>query len=289
MKSRLWMASLVVCGLFVAEDPAAIAVRTRFHGSSAGRLALDTALAVAMIGYNFAASRYVVATASAPHILDAMSTVDQRRAEQVNAIRQPIVRRIRQICRRLNPFDLIKIVGDLLGRSLERATSSTRHRHMYRFASFSADVSAVNLLGVPGAGLAVAAGGHTVSRRQSLRHSVLFVASWFVGIQCIEWLFGQARRFPMFGDAFTTGFGVLGGLFETLTNVRHPIGALFIATVALTVIRYSVQVERTARQIEAADRRNSSFAPADTNEGAVATAAISTRFCPARRQLDHLL
>ena len=255
MSSRLWMASLVVCGLFVAEDPGVIAVRAGLDGSPNARIMIDLALATAMVGYNFAASRFVVSIASAPRILDAMSAVDQQRGERIDRTRQPILRFVRRVVSRLNPFDLIKVIGERVGRSLERATSSARHRRFHRVASGLEDLSVVNLLGVPGAGLALASGGHSMTRGHSLRQSVLFVASWFVGIRCIEWFLDQARRLPALGTALTALFGAIGTVFATLTDVRRPIGAIFVAAVTLAIVRYSVRVERTARLLVAADRQ----------------------------------
>lgn len=249
------MASLVVCGLFVAEDPGVIAVRAGLDGSPNARIMIDLALATAMVGYNFAASRFVVSIASAPRILDAMSAVDRQRGERIDRTRQPILRFVRRVVSRLNPFDLIKVIGERVGRSLERATSSARHRRFHRVASGLEDLSVVNLLGVPGAGLALASGGHSMTRGHSLRQSLLFVASWFVGIRCIEWFLDQARRLPALGTALTALFGAIGTVFATLTDVRRPIGAIFVAAVTLAIVRYSVRVERTARLLVAADRQ----------------------------------
>jgi hypothetical protein len=169
---RLWLASLLVCGLFVAEDPTIIAMRTR-----------------------------------RPH----------------------------------------QTAGARLGRSADRIGASARDRRFHRVAALFEDLGAVNVLGVPGASLAVSTSGHRVSRRHSMRYCVLFVASWFVGANLIGWLIGRAHALPLLGTVAIDATGAIGEAFVLLTDVTQPIGAVTIAAMTAATVRYAGLVERTCR------------------------------------------
>lgn len=242
--SRLWFATLVVCGLFVAEDPTVIAVRTQFNDTRPAAITLDIALAVVMVGYNFAASRYVVSVAADTTILDAMAVVDSRRAARVVRTKNVAIRNARRVVAHLNPFDVIKLIGDRLGRSLERISASARHRRLRRTAAFLEDLGAVNVLGVPGVGLAIASRGRHVSPTSSLRHSVLFVGSWFAGARAIGWTVGRLHQLPLIGAAAKSTTGAIGAVFAFFVDVSTPVGAITVAAVAASIARYTHQVDR---------------------------------------------
>jgi hypothetical protein len=243
----LWLASLLVCGLFVAEDPTIIAMRTRLNGSPTTRLGVDLALASLMIAYNFACARYVVSISSVTHILDAMARVDAERDERIARITNPLLRRVRRAVKHLNPFDLIKLAGARLGRSVDRIGAQARDRRFHRVAALFEDLGAVNVLGVPGASLAVSTSGHRVSRRHSMRYCVLFVASWFVGANLIGWLIGRAHALPLLGTVAIDATGAIGEAFVLLTDVTQAIGAVTIAAMIAATLRYAALVERTCR------------------------------------------
>ena len=241
---RLCIASLVVCGMFVTEDPAIAALRSHESGTSQHRMVLDGALALFMIAYNFACSRYVVAATSSAHMLDAIAEVDARSANRVAASRSRAVRLLRSSFHHLNPFGLIKMAGDRLSRSISRATSSARLRRFGRLTSVLEDLGAVSVLGVPGAGLALGTHGHRATRWRSLRHSALFTASWFVGARLIGWTVRGARIVPYAGVVVTAFTRFVCATFQLLTDVTSPVGAITLLAVAVAVVRYALAVER---------------------------------------------
>ena len=243
---RLWVASLVVCGMFVTEDPAIAALRSHETGTSQHRMVLDVALAAFMIAYNFACSRYVVAATSSVNMLDAIAEVDARRAERVAASRTQMARVLRTAAHHLNPFQLIKVAGDRLGRSISRATSSARVRRFARTTEVLEDLGTVSVLGVPGAGLALGTTGLLATRRRSLRHSVLFAASWFAGARLIGWTLRGVRTVPYAGAAVTALARTVGAIFGLLTDVTSPVGAIAVLAVAVAVVRYAIEVERAS-------------------------------------------
>ena len=86
-------------------------------------------------------------------------------------------------------------------------------------------------------------------RVRSVRHCVLFVASWFVGARIIEWLVGRARLAPVFGDVVAAVTHAIGAVFSTLTDVTQPVGLIAISALVVSVVRYSRSVERTIQQM----------------------------------------
>ena len=112
---RLWLAALVVCGLFIVEDPAILAARARLGGSAAERAGIDVGLALLMIAYNFVGARYVVSVASSMQLVEAVAAADDERARRIAGIENPRLRAVRRALSHLNPFDLIKVVGERIG------------------------------------------------------------------------------------------------------------------------------------------------------------------------------
>ena len=245
IRSReLWITSLVVCGLFIAEDPGMIAVRVWLSDASFDPWVTDLVLACSMVGYNYAASRYVVGVAAARHLTEAMERVDTARAERVIHTRNPVVRAGRHAAARLNPFNLVKWAGGLLGRGADEAGGRVRGHRFARVGGWLEDLGAVNVMGVPGAGLALVTSGRPLSRGQSLRHCLLFVGSWFAGANLVAAVVGGMHDVPGLGVAASEVTGAIGFAFTTLTDPTRPPGACAIAAVLVSVVRYAVDVER---------------------------------------------
>jgi hypothetical protein len=239
-------ASLLVCALFLVEDPAVVAVRSHLAGPTSNRIAIDVLLGAVMVGYNFVASRYVTSVTSAAGLLDAIDRVDAERAARLARTRHPVAHAARRAAIVLNPFNLIRKVGARLGRALDEVSVTARRRRLRRTAALLEDLGVVNILGVPGASLARSTGGHALSRRGSMRHCVLFVGSWFAGARAIEWLVERAQRMPVAGAVATRSTRAIGVVFDALTNVTRPLGAVTVALVMLAVLRYAGEVERAA-------------------------------------------
>ena len=252
---RLWLAALVVCGLFIVEDPAILAARARLGGSAAERATIDVGLALLMVAYNFVGARYVVSVASSMRLVDAVAAADDERARRIASIESPRLRAVRRAVSHLNPFDLIKVVGERIGRAVERVATAARYRSLYRAASVVEDFGTVNVLGVPGAGLALSTCGREVSRWRTMRLCVLFVGSWFVGARLVGWAVGRAHEVPIVGPIVATVTGAIGSAFTQLTDVTQPVGALAVGAMTVAVLQSARQVERAhRRQIAGADR-----------------------------------
>ncbi|MGD9705383.1 MAG: hypothetical protein AB7Q42_14535 [Acidimicrobiia bacterium] len=245
---RLWLASFLFCGLFIAEDPAIVAVRTRLAGSAAPGVGGDIALGLVMIVYNFVCARYILSIASSTRLAEAMAGVDDERAERIAGIRSPLLRWLRRGASYLNPFDLIKVVGERLGRLVERIGTAARHRRLRCAASLVGDLGVVNMLGVPGAGLALSTNGHFVSRRHTMRLCILFVASWFLGARLVGWVVGRAHSVPVVGNVFAAVTGAMGSAFERLTDVTQPVGAIALTALTAAVMRSTWEIERVRRR-----------------------------------------
>lgn len=245
--TRIWLASILVCGLFVAEDPAVLAVRARVGGSTLDRLAIDVALALVMVAYNFAGSRFVIGVAGAADLIAAMDRVDRTRAARVSSSRSPAVRGVRSLVVHANPFLLVRIAGAWIG----RGTEQLGHRPGARWAAWVRDLGAVNVLGVPGAGLALRSSGLDVPRGRSLRQCVLFVVSWFTGARLIEQALTTVRVVPVIGSGVAACAGWVGDTFTVLTDVTGPIGAGVLLLVVATIGRYAQEVQRELRNAAA--------------------------------------
>jgi hypothetical protein len=243
------VASLLVCALFVAEDPAIVAVRSRIGGQQDPALAVDLAIAASMIAYNIAISQCVVTVTGAAHIPTAMSIVDAERLARVAAMPS----RARRIAHRLpalvNPFNLIKVTGDRLGRNVDRISATTRRCRLWTVAALLEDLALVNVLGVPGAGLAIATTGRQIGWRDSLRHSVLFVASWFAGAHVLAWMTDHLHDVDGIGPMAATATRVFGDAVVLLTDPTRAVGALMIAVVTVAIVRYAGRIERTSKTL----------------------------------------
>lgn len=113
-------------------------------------------------------------------------------------------------------------------------------------AEVMGELAAVNVLGVPGAGLESVARSGSVSNRMSLRHAALFVASWFAGARLLGAILDSMYSIPGPGQVVAETTAMIGRIFDTLTDVRRPVGAASVAVVAAALIRYSRAVERLA-------------------------------------------
>lgn len=250
----LAIASFVACALFVAEDAAVLAVRSRIAvgSGSTGRIVADATIAAVMIAYNYAASRYVVGTAGAWAVDEALTLVALDDDRRVAAIRNPLRRSVSRLARRMAPFRLLKSAAEGLGRAVERIGTRARRRGLGRLARLAGDLGTVNVLGVPGAGLAAGTTGAVVGRRDSLRHAALFVASWFAGARAIGWLVDRAGTAPAFGDALSAGASAVDATFDTLTDVTGLPGAIAMGLLAHAIVRDAIRVERTAIALQTA-------------------------------------
>lgn len=204
---------------------------------------VDAVLAITMVGYNYAASRYVVGVAAARQIVEAMERVDLARAARVAATRNTVLRVARRTAVRLNPFNLVKWAGGLLGRSADDVSARIRHRQLRRVGSWVEDLGAVNVMGVPGAGLALVTSGRPLSRAQSMRHCVLFVGSWFTGAHLVAAAVGGLHTVPALGETASAVTGATGTVFTTLTDPTRPVGAIAISAVVASVVHYAAEVQ----------------------------------------------
>jgi hypothetical protein len=245
-------ASLLCCGLFVAEDPGIIAARRAlgdvWTGTASG-IAIDVFLAATMTGYNYAASRYVVTVGQALSIDAAIGRLAEMRVAALDADRRRWRRMSKRLLRRLNPFSLIKLLAEGFAQMIEHLRTKARRRALARVAELLGELAAVNLLGVPGAGLESVSRSDRVSSRTSLRHASLFVASWFAGARLLGALLASLYDVPVAGGAVAAMTSVMGRVFDTVTDVRHPIGAVTVAFLAASLIRYCRAVERVAASI----------------------------------------
>jgi hypothetical protein len=246
-------ASLLCCGLFVAEDPGIIAARRALGGAwpgTASGIAIDVILGVTMTGYNYAASRYVVTVGEAASIDAAIRRLAGMRAAGIEADRRRLRRAARRLFSRLNPFSLIKVVAERFAMMIERLRTRANQRALAGVAEVLGELAAVNVLGVPGAGLESIARREAVSSRRSMRHAALFVVSWFAGARLLGALLGSMYAIPGIGGVIATLTGAFGRSFDTITDVRHPIGLVAVSLIVVGLIRYSRAVERIAASIQ---------------------------------------
>lgn len=250
---ELTRASLLCCGLFVAEDPGIIAARRAlgdvWSGTTSG-IAIDLLLGVTMTGYNYAASRYVVTIGEASTIDAAIGRLGEMRAAALAAEPRLWRRVIRRALRRMNPFNLIKFGAEGFARMVETLRAGAHRRALARVAEVLGELAAVNVLGVPGAGLESVARRERISSRTSLRHAALFVASWFTGARLLGATLDALYAVPVVGGTVAALTHLFGRCFDTATDVRRPVGAVVVAVVVAAVIRYSRAVERVAASIQ---------------------------------------
>jgi hypothetical protein len=251
-RSGLTRASLLCCGLFVVEDPGIIAARRAlgdvWTGTASG-IAIDVLLGVTMTGYNYAASRYVVTVGEAASIDAAMRRLAELRAAGLEVGERRWWRSIKRLLRRLNPVNLIRMTAERFARVVDRLRAKANQRALARVAEVMGELAAVNVLGVAGAGLESVARSERVSTRTSLRHAALFVASWFAGARLLGVLLHSLYAIPGVGQGIAATTAAMGRSFDTLTDVRRPVGAVFVALVTAAVVRYSRTVERVAASL----------------------------------------
>jgi hypothetical protein len=250
---ELTRASLLCCGLFVAEDPGIIAARRGlgnvWSGTTSG-IAIDLLLGVTMVGYNYAASRYVVTVGEASTIDAAIGRLGEMRAAALDADPRRWRRTIRRAWRRLNPFNLIRLAAEGFAHMIETLRARAHRRALARVAEVLGELAAVNVLGVPGAGLESVARRERINSRTSLRHAALFVGSWFAGARLLGAALEALYAVPAVGSSIAAATHIFGRCFDTVTDVRRPVGAVVVAVVVAAVIRYSRAVERVAASIE---------------------------------------
>ena len=137
LQGELTRASVLCCGLFVAEDPGIIAVRRTagdvWSGTASG-IAIDVLLGVTMIGYNYAASRYVVSVGEASSIDAAIRTLGEMRASALDAESRRTRRTLRRVLDRLNPFNAIKVAAEGFARMIEHLRTKASRRALARLA-----------------------------------------------------------------------------------------------------------------------------------------------------------
>jgi CBS domain-containing protein len=249
---ELTRASLLCCGLFVVEDPGIIAARRAlgdvWSGTAPG-IAIDVLLAVTMTAYNYAASRYVVTVGEAASIDAAMRRLAEVRSAGLDVGERRWRRVIKRLLRRLNPLNLIRLTAERFAGVVDRLRAEANQRALAGVAEVMGELAAVNVLGVAGAGLESVARSERVSSRTSLRHSALFVASWFAGARLLGVVLNSLYAIPGAGQGIATITAFVGRTFDTLTDVRRPIGAATVVVVTAAVVRYSRTVERVAASI----------------------------------------
>lgn len=239
-RTGLWTASLIACGLFLAEDPAVIAVRQQLRRTNPGALgvvAIDAVLAVVMFAYNYLAVRYVVRVSS--------SEVVERALAELGA-EQQVSRRRARVVRALNPFNVIKVLAERAGGALDRAGAAARRSGRSTAGALLGDLAVVNLLGVPGAGMQRAATGTRVTPDGAVRLSMLFVTSWFAGAWAIEMVLDRVAELPVLGPTIGAAWHAIGYAYGALTDVRTPLGAITVATFIAAVLHAVRRVERRA-------------------------------------------
>ena len=251
-RGDLTSASVLCCGLFLAEDPGVIALRRSFGntwpGGSSG-IAIDLALGVTMVGYNYAASRYVVTVGEASAIHAAICHLSELNEAAFASETRRIRRAVKRLLRCLNPFNLINVAAGGFARVIERLRTTADRRAMASIAELLGELAAVNLLGVPGAGLQSVTRREAISRRTSLRHAVLFVASWFAGARLLGGLLDGLHAIPVAGAVLRSMTSTSAPAFDLAPDATAPVGAIIVSIVAVMIIRYSRTVERVAASL----------------------------------------
>lgn len=244
-RSELWAGAAIACGLFLAEDPVVIAVRQHLRTGAglAQAMALDLVLAAVMLGYNYAAVRYVVRVSSSAVVEQAIEELGAEAPERGRSVR---------ILHALNPFTMIKVVAEraagLLGRAGDVAARRGRSA-----ARLLGDLAVVNLLGVPGAGLQRATSGRRVGPDDAFRLSLLFVLSWFAGAWVIESVLDAASGWPVVGAVVEPAWRAIARTYAAVTDITTPLGAACIVVFAVAVVRAISRVERRAARLASAD------------------------------------
>lgn len=244
-RSGLWAGAAIACGLFLAEDPVVIAVRQHLRGEMSGAqvVALDVVLATLMLGYNYAAVRYVVRVSSSTVVEQAIVELGDERPERG---------RVARVLQALNPFNVIKVVAERAGRLLGRAGDAATRRGN-SVGRLLGDLAVVNLLGVPGAGLQRATSGRGVGADDSFRLSALFVLSWFAGAWLIESTLDAASDWPLIGPVLEPAWRAIARTYAAVTDVTTPLGAVCVIVFVVAVVRAIARVERRAARLADVD------------------------------------
>lgn len=259
----LWVGSLLVYGLLLVEDPGMLALRLHLTERGAPGWLTDVGLAVLMLVYNYVASRRVVGMTASAVLAEAMDHVDRRRAARVAATTSRVVRLARSLVVSLNPFALVKRAGDLVGRAADRLGRRLHATRLQPVAGWVEDLGMVNLVGVPAASLAIATTRGGCTRGRSLRHGVLFVASWFAGARTVGALVGAAHTVPVVGPACERITWWVGRVFGVVTDPSRPVGAVVVTLAVVSVVRYAAEVQRWLHR-PGAGRAGSVAAPGAT-------------------------
>jgi hypothetical protein len=240
-RQGLWVGAAIACGLFLAEDPVVIAVRQHLRaGGGAHTMLLDLALAVVMLGYNYAAVRYVVRVSSSAVVEQAIAELDDEHPDGGWGTR---------VVHGLNPFTVIKAVAERAASLLGRAGESATRRGRAAAGRLLGDLAVVNLLGVPGAGLRRTTAGRTVGADDAFRLSALFVGSWFAGAWLIEVTIDAASGWPIIGPVLEPTWHAIATTYAAITDVTTPLGATSIAVFTVAVARAIARVERRAARL----------------------------------------
>ena len=160
-----------------------------------------------------------------------MRRLEEVRTTALASERRTTRRVTKQVLRRLNPFNLIKVAATGFARMIDHLRTRANRRALARVAELMGELAAVNVLGVPGAGLESVARSEAVDSRTSLRHAALFVGSWFAGARLLGVVLEALYRVPVGGDAIAATTSGIGHSFDMLTDVRHPVGAAAIIVV----------------------------------------------------------
>lgn len=253
-RTGLRTASFVACGLFLAEDPVVVAARQQFRGGghgAAGTVAIDLALAVVMVAYNYLAIRFVARVSSAEQIERAIADLDRERDERRRRRQGTWSGRLRGAAPALNPFELVKRLVGRIGGLIDRGAWAARRRGRASCAALLGDLAAVNLLGVPGAGMRRVASGRLVTAVDSLRLTSLFVVSWFAGAWAIEGTLDRIDQWPLVGPPAGRAWQWVGAAYGAITDLGTPLGALSVVALGSIVVRYVRRVERRAATLAA--------------------------------------
>ena len=150
-----------------------------------------------------------------------MAELEHRRQERIAATTSRIVRTARTAAHDANPFVLVGRAAERVGELAERTARTAEQHGRRRLGRLLTELATVNIFAVPGAGLERATHGAFSSRRDTLRHCVLFVVSWFAGARIIEYGLDALATLPLVADAIHNTLRVAGFTFATLTDVTR--------------------------------------------------------------------
>ncbi len=225
----------LVCAVTLLEDPVMLAWRTRLHAAAGAPLVVDLQLAVVMVSYNLVVARIAVRVVGTSGVLEALDVVRARRVSRASATPSRALRTWRRTVARCDPFALLRWAGDRVTRLGTRPGRSGGRRPWLR--GLLVDLGTVNVLGVPAAALALASDRVVVPWRTSVRHSLLYVTSWFVILHLASELVDVVRATPIAGDLLTGGVGAAGDMIVLATDPTAPLGLLAVLGLTAAVVR----------------------------------------------------